>query len=208
MSESEFRSLQMQARLAEYNSLRTESLSAIANRATVANFSFGALAVLIAAILSQGRPNWPTAIVCAFFVPQIAKAGLAIWLGEYERSQRAGKRLSDVETAISEIAGATVMCWESRLVQRNLHMAYPYVATALLLLGAGYVSGGVGLFLLFVLMDPAIPLWGRVAVLVVPVAVVVATEWGFLRFFRAKWQYIRLNYSSRTDDSPFEESNV
>jgi hypothetical protein len=205
--EAEFRSLQMQARLAEYNSLRQESLSAITNRATIANFMFGALAVIIAALVAQSKANWATAVVSAFFVPQISKAGLAIWLGEYERSQRAGRKLSDIEAEIGKIAGARVMSWETRLVGRNLHMGYPYLATALLLMGAGYVSGGIGIFLLYLLVTPAVPLWLLVLLGLGLVGLIVGVEWWFLRFVRRTWKRIRIDYAAKSD-SPFAESNI
>lgn len=206
--EAELRQLQLQARLAEYNSLRQESLAAITNRTTIANFMFGALAVIIAALASQGKASWTTAIVSAFFVPQISKAGLAIWLGEYERSQRAGRKLSDIEEEIGKIAGAPVMSWETRLVERTLHMAYPYRATAVLLIGAGYVSGGIGLFLIYLLLRHTVPWWGLSAIGAGLVGLIVLVEWRYLKFFQEKWKYIRMNYSSKADPSPFGESDV
>src|SRR5689334_12686725 len=74
------------AMLAEYASLRTESLTSITNRITVANFAFGAVAVIVAALLTDTTPDITKGAIAFLFVPQIAKAGLLIWLGEYERS--------------------------------------------------------------------------------------------------------------------------
>jgi hypothetical protein len=111
------RALAVQAMLAEYNSLRQESMSSITNRVTIANFTFGAVAIILAALLAQPRPTVLIGMVAIVFVPQISKVGLMIWLGEYTRSQRAGKWIAHLEHRISEtIAHDRVMAWESTLL--------------------------------------------------------------------------------------------
>lgn len=201
------RALQVQALLAEYNTLRQESSSAISNRTTIANFVFGALAVIIAALVAQERPTWATAVVSAFFVPQIAKTGLLIWLGEYQRSQRAGRWIADVELKINEVIGLDrAMSWESSLVSKGLHMGYPYLATALLLLGAGWISGGIGLYILFDLMRSAVPPHVRVVVAVVLAVLIVVFESWYALFFRNKWRAIRRGYSRSSP--PLEPANI
>src|SRR5215470_16749881 len=121
--------LRLQALLAEYNSLRGESLTSISNRIIIANFTFGALALILAALVTRAKPNAIVGIVSLFFVPQVAKTGLLIWLGEYDRSQRVGHWLAGVEERINRVLDREVMSWEGSLQHRGTHMGYPYLAT-------------------------------------------------------------------------------
>jgi hypothetical protein len=246
------RELQLQAALAEYSSLRQESMTAITNRITIANFTFGALAVILAGLLAQSRPGPVIGWVAILFVPQVSKTGLLIWLGEYDRSQRAGKWIADLEVWIDQevlrgpasrrpapqprqapsgrllgrsarrLAGAVrggwrwaaggagtrlpgtsastkeiginrPMGWESKLISQNQHMGYPYLATALLLLGAGWASVFVGLGIVYSAYHER----GSVATagVVIALLVAVAVETWFALFFRAKWIAVRLDYA-------------
>lgn len=183
-----------QAMLVEYNWLRQESLNAIGNRVTIANFMFGAMAIILAALIGQPTPSTGTALVSLIGVPQIAKVGLMIWLGEYNRSQRAGKWLAELEVRINTAVGRkNVLSWESTLLSNSLHMSYPYSSVLLLLLGAGWAGIFVGVMQLRVTAGlPAGQLpWLIGGVLVVAV---VMEAW-FLVFFRRKWLQIKRNYS-------------
>lgn len=201
------RSLELQALLAEYNTVRQESMSSIANRTTIANFVFGALAVIIAALVAQDRPNWATAIVSFVLVPQISKTGLLISLGEYQRSQRAGRWVALVEMKINQILGNKgAMSWESSLVSKGLHMGYPYLATALLLMGTGWAGGGVGLYLIFDLMGTAVSTSYRIVIAVILGVIIVGVETWYALFFRARWREIRINYAHTAP--PLEPANI
>jgi hypothetical protein len=182
---------ELQTLLTEYNSLRTESLNAINNRVTIANFTFGALAIILAGLLAQRQPSLATGFVALLFVPQIAKTGLLIWLGEYNRSQRAGKQLRSIEARVNQVLDGSVMRWETSLASTSLHMGYPYIATVLLLLGAGWSSSALGLIFvgagLARSLSPTAIVWMVGALS----AYVLAGESLFAWFFRNKWRQIR-----------------
>lgn len=188
--------LAVQAMLNEYNSLRQESMSSIGHRVTVANFSFGAVAVIVAAFITQQKPDWVMGLVTMLLVPQIAKVGLLIWLGEYNRSQRAGKWIAELEQRVSATVSCNrVMAWESTLLGNSIHMTYPYLSVVLLLLGVGWTSTIVGAAALARYFGAALLQPWAIVVVVVLVAVVVTVEVLFIRFFRAKWREIKRNYS-------------
>src|SRR5262245_36712944 len=117
----------IQAKLAEYQTLREESLAGIEHRITVVNFAFGALSVLIAGLLSSSLPELATGLIAYTAVPLVARCSLFIWLGEYKRSQRAGRRIQEIEREIDDVLERQhVMNWERRLADRGDHMALPY----------------------------------------------------------------------------------
>ncbi len=188
--------LAVQAMLMEYNSLRQESLAAISNRVTIANFTFGAVAIILAALMTQAKPSALTAVVALVFVPQVSKVGLMIWLGEYNRSQRAGKWAAELEVRVSATIGRDrVMAWESALLSNSIHMTYPYLSVVLLLLGVGWASSTIGATLL-------LQVWGKTALqfpefllAIAGALLIVIVELMFVRFFRAKWVAVKRNYS-------------
>lgn len=104
----------VQVGLAEYGSLRQESLQAITNRLQVLNFTFAALSVVVAAVVAGKVPPLAAAAITIVFVPSVAKAALLVWLGEYSRSQRAGRWIAELEERINLDAGAPVLGWESK----------------------------------------------------------------------------------------------
>ncbi|HEY3687788.1 MAG TPA: hypothetical protein VGL93_32425 [Streptosporangiaceae bacterium] len=180
------------ALLAEHASLRQESVQAIANRIAVMNFTFGALAVVIAALLAGAVDRTVAGLIALLFVPQMAKAGLLIWLGEYNRSMRAGAWLARIESQVNRLIGTDgTLTWETSLISRSSHMDYPYVATAAFILGAGYLGSLLGVFY----VTAAVPggtgahIGGAAALL----AYVGAIETAFARFFWSRWRDTRLN---------------
>ncbi|WP_034590381.1 hypothetical protein [Hamadaea tsunoensis] len=196
----------LDAMLAEYSSLRTESLASITNRITVANFAFGAVAVIVAAILANPEPNLTKGLIAVFFVPQIAKAGLLIWLGEYERSQRAGKAISSLETRINDELGrgerSKAMSWESRLIDGGTHMSYPYKSAIYLLLGAGWASTLLGVYNVAFSTHHHIGAFGATGLAVVLLIGAAVLETRFRRFVYAKWDQIRASYKKDAPDPP------
>lgn len=190
------KSLVVQAMLAEYNSLRTESLGSINNRVTIANFTFGAVAIILAALVNQRNPDIITGIVAVAFVPQIAKTGLMIWLGEYNRSQRAGKWISDLEKKISKTVGQEhAMVWESALIGNSIHMSYPYASVVLLLLGTGWASSFIGFGIFIRIASSSSNRTPYVIGLAIGLVIVVLAEVWFVRFLRSKWRKIKVEYS-------------
>lgn len=179
------------ALLAEHASLRQESVQAIANRIAVMNFTFGALAVVIAGLLAGEVDRTVAGLIALFFVPQMAKAGLLIWLGEYHRSMRAGAWLARVETQVNRlVAEPNTLTWESSLIARSSHMDFPYVATAAFILGAGYLGSLLGVFDLVMGLPPGAV---RIAGAGVLLLYAIGVEAVFARFFWRRWRDTRLD---------------
>ena len=179
------------ALLAEHASLRQESVQAIANRIAVMNFTFGALAVVIAALLAGQVDHTIAGLIALLFVPQMAKAGLLIWLGEYHRSMRAGAWLARVEAQVNRLIGEpNTLTWESSLIARSSHMDFPYVATAAFILGAGYLGSLLGVFDVALALAPGPARIGGTAALLV---YAIGIETIFARFFWRRWRDTRLN---------------
>ncbi len=165
-------------------------MAAIGHRMTATNFTFAALAVIIGALISAAHLD--KRIVGATLlavVPQLAKSGLLIWLGEYERSQRAGRHIARVELKINRLLDTEALTWESGLKSTSAHMGYPYRAVLTLLLGTGYCSVVLGLTFLGMFLHDRAPcpralwwtLWGLAAV------AAIAAEARFLVRFRRLW---------------------
>lgn len=175
--------------LVEYSSLREESLAAIEHRMTATNFTFAALAVIIAALVSSAIDPVLGGLLLLVAVPQLAKAGLLIWLGEYARSQRAGRQVARIETRVNDLLGEEVLTWEGALTTKNDHLSYPYLAVVGLLLGTGYAASAIGLWTLGVELSEEIDTWP----LVVGAAAVVVTVWEvwFYAYFRRQWRSAR-----------------
>jgi hypothetical protein len=187
------------AMLAEYQTLRQESLESISHRMTIVNFTFAILGVVIGGLLTRTVSDLLAGLIAVLFVPQIAKAALLMWLGEYERSRRAGKWLCELEERINDGVGAKAVGWESRLWKGSsatgddtaAHMDYPYVAVIVLLLGAGYTAIALGTYLLFVHLERT---WGVGGAVAISTAIAVASavfELLFFWYFRAKWATCR-----------------
>lgn len=140
----------------EYRTLRQESLDSLGHRLTVVNFTFAALSIVIGAMVaSDGVSPGLLALLGILFVPQGAKAGLFIWLGEYQRSQRAGKHLVHLEerlNALVDSADGEALCWETSLARQqetdqvDHHMKYPYQATVAFTMGVGWAAEVLGLW--------------------------------------------------------------
>lgn len=179
----------------EYRTLRQESLDTLGHRLTVVSFTFAALSVVVAGMLTAPElPPWVIGTVGVVFVPQAAKAGLFIWLGEYQRSQRAGRHLAGIErriNALLDVDDDTGLCWESALTSQGGHMSTPYIATIAFTLGAGWTGAGLGLYFLWRTIAAAWPApWHGVALTSVAVVLVVWEALVVRRFVR-EWRAAR-----------------
>lgn len=182
--------------LTEYATLREEVLAAIGHRVAIMNFTFAAMSVLLAGLLTRKVPDSLAGLIAFIAVPQFSHAGLLIWLGEYRRSQRASIWLSKLETRINAAVDTPALSWEGRSdgdnAEQYAHMGFPYVATVALLLGAAYVALGLGGYLITRWLQDAIDgvsLW-----LIIPPLALYAliSETAFLLFFRSKWRECRI----------------
>jgi hypothetical protein len=153
------------AMLAEYETLREESLQSIGHRLTVVTFTFAILGVVISGLLTGKVSDAVAGLIAILFLPQVAKAALWMWLGEYQRSRRAGKAIAELERKINVAVAAEALSWESKLwdaeskAQRTKvrHMNYPYAAVIVFLLGASYTATALGIYLLY---SPTKRRWG------------------------------------------------
>jgi hypothetical protein len=183
--------LALQAMLAEYATLRAESVQSISNRMAVMNFTFGALSVVLAGLLAASISELMAGFIALFFVPQMAKAGLLIWMGEYNRSQRAGRWTAVLEERINQRVGSQVVGWEGSLASAGAHMSYPYAATVLFILGIGYAGSLLGLYF-FTSQDSRPFRWlSPFLIVALTVAYIFIVEGLFLRFVRSRWREVR-----------------
>jgi hypothetical protein len=179
--------------LLEYSTLRDESLASIGHRLTVVSFVFGALAIVFSALLTRRIPDLVAASISILFIPQISKVALLIWLGEYNRSQRAGRWLIQLENRINTHVGSNAVGWESHLADSvtndgQFHMSYPYAATVALLLCIGLASDMFGVFLVgSYLRQEHFDDWAVTGILALLGAIVIVVEILFIRWFRIKW---------------------
>ncbi|MBO0516335.1 hypothetical protein [Streptomyces beijiangensis] len=161
------------------------------------NFAFTSLAVVMAAILSTSVSRVLVIPICMVFVPITAKASLLIWLGEYHRSQRAGRGVAKIETRINNHLGEPALfSWESGLSSSGTHMSYPYAATAAYMLSAGVLAHLVGIYFL----GETVARFGQTTTVLTVVGAgvyAIALELLFFRFFRSRWRAVRSHHHTQ-----------
>ena len=69
------------------------------------------------------------------------------WLGEYERMQRAGAFIVNLEKRINSIAGEELLTWETNLHKGKKHMKYHYHSTLLFFSVVGILSSSLGIYI-------------------------------------------------------------
>jgi len=128
----------------------------------------------------------------------MVKATLLIWLGEYNRSQRAGRWIARLEVKINERVGFEAVGWEKRGSNGASqsgdqgHMSYPYRATILLLLGTAYSASALGIY--FILSELFVQKASDCLIVIIGIALTAVTlvvEILFLRFFMRQWRVAR-----------------
>jgi hypothetical protein len=186
--------------LDEYRTLRAESLQGIQARHQVVTFTFGALSVVIAGILTSDASPLLLGFIAYVAVPQIAKSALLMWLGEYRRSARAGHGLRAIENRINQLVGEETLTWERTLSSGRTHMTYPYTATVFIVLLVSYISLVIGIsqFAIFLLQFTTLlsrftPTCTIVIVVVTLFALAAIVELLFWRFFLRLWREARVS---------------
>lgn len=196
---------QLEVMLTEYRTLREEVLNAIGHRVAVMNFTFAAISVLLAGLLTRNVADPLAALIAFFAVPQFAHSGLLIWLGEYRRSQRASCWLAGLERRINTAVGADALGWERRSESDEAghyaHMGYPYLATAAMLLGSAVVALAIGGWLLTDWLHGEQG-WCLSYLLPALIGYAVITEGAYVLFFRKKWQEARKRDHAQSASSP------
>lgn len=134
--------------LAEYKTLRQESLNAMNNRNRILSFGLATIGAILAGSIVAYTNNTHSPVsrfALIVMVPVISSFVLLMWFGEYKRMQRAGKFLSELEKRINKVARERLLTWETHLRKNQLHMKYPYYATVALLLMISLFSLVLGL---------------------------------------------------------------
>lgn len=105
--------------LAEYNTLRQESLETIKNRIQILTVGIGAIGAQIVGALSIGDPSKNKLLVVSLFSFAIPVTGayiLSLWVSEAVRSHRVGYYLaSECEARINRLFGSLILSWEASL---------------------------------------------------------------------------------------------
>lgn len=136
--------------LREYEAIRKEVLATMENRTRMLMFGLLGVCLIFSATLlvSQDANGYLPALMLVILVPIINTYVLFIWLGEYERMQRAGKFLVEIEARINEYLSEEVLSWETGLRKQKRHMKYPYNNTVIFLITISLISLFMGLNLL------------------------------------------------------------
>lgn len=110
---------ELQALLAEYNSLRVESMGTISTRAQTVVFGLAAIAALLAGPFALGDPGRQRGLTIAVFsagLPIVSLLVLLVWVGEAMRMKRVSEYLaSDIEARINRKFCRLVLAWEACL---------------------------------------------------------------------------------------------
>ncbi len=110
---------ELQAILAEYNTLRQESLETIKNRIQILTLGIGAIGAQIVGALSIAEPTKSKLLVVSLFSFAIPVTGayiLLLWIGEAIRAHRIGYYLAaECEARINRLFGELVVSWEASL---------------------------------------------------------------------------------------------
>jgi hypothetical protein len=134
--------------LKEYESIRQEILASMNNRISVLSFglaTIGAIFTASIAVYTTNTYSLLSSLMLIFAVPAIDVFILFMWLGEYQRMQRAGRFLVELERRINEQASGAILTWETHLRSQRLHMKYPYDTAVMLLTIIGFISMALGL---------------------------------------------------------------
>ena len=112
-------SAELTALLAQYESLRTESMNTVNNRTQILMLGLAAIITMAAGALALAGGARTSLLHLAAFcygIPLVCSFVLLVWLSEAVRSHRAGYFLaSSVEARINALLGRLVMNWETSL---------------------------------------------------------------------------------------------
>lgn len=115
---------ELDALLAQYVSLRDESMNTINNRIQILLLGVAAVGALIGGALTIDDPTAKPLVVRAVFslaIPLVAVFVLFVWISEAVRSHRVGYFLAaDAEARINAKLGRLVMSWEAGLWAGNM----------------------------------------------------------------------------------------
>lgn len=138
--------------LKEYDTLRAESLAAIANRSSILSYGLATVGILYTGVAALNLSNSTSNSILPSVILMIVSPTLCAfitmnWLGEFERMHRAGSYLVILEEKINKLIGENLLNWETSLKSTKKHMKYPYHSTTLFLTFISFLSYFIGLFI-------------------------------------------------------------
>lgn len=136
--------------LKEYDTLRNEILTAMTNRNSILTYGLATIGILYTGVaaLDKSSDNSIFSIIILMVVSPVLCVFISLnWLGEYERMQRAGSFIVDLEKRINLIKSKVILSWETNLRSQKKHMKYPYHSTTLFLTVLSILSYFIGLYL-------------------------------------------------------------
>lgn len=111
--------VELEALLTQYTSLREESMNTINNRVQVMMLGMAAMGALVAGVLTIDDPvasKLPIFAIFSIAIPLVAIFVLLVWISEAVRCHRVGYFLAaDCEARINAKLGRLVMTWEASL---------------------------------------------------------------------------------------------
>lgn len=183
--------LTLTAMLAEYNTLRNESLNTIGHRLQIITITFAALSAVIAGLFARQIWDILAGVVALLIIPQLSKAAIFIWLGEYSRSMRAGRWIADLEQRINKLIDSKeAIGWELELIKKGRHMGYPYLSVISLLLGSGYIGTALGVYFLSVSLGNQLGFIATVFITIGLIFYAFTIETWFVIFCINEWKRI------------------
>lgn len=139
--------------LKEYDALRQEILATINSRISILSFGLGTIGLLLTVGMTTNalsNSSLVSGLILFLLVPAVTNFVLFMWLGEYQRMQRAGRFIAGLEARINRIAKEELstkdelLTWESNLRSARQHMKYPYNTTVMLLTLISLISLLIG----------------------------------------------------------------
>jgi hypothetical protein len=135
--------------LEEYRALRDEIVASLSMQQAVLSFSTLALGGLALAGFRALGTDGDDAVALVIFllaVPVVSYVSLLIWLGEYARTTRAGRFLSELEHRINTWVGYETLTWEQFLRKRDRgrYPQYSWNVWAMFLFYAALPLGSLG----------------------------------------------------------------
>jgi hypothetical protein len=128
----------------EYETLRSEILTSMSNRISILSFGLATIGAIftasMAVFITSNNVILPSMIL-SLAIPLTSNFVLIMWLGEYQRMQRAGQFLVGLEKRINDEASKQLLSWETS----HRHMKYPYNTTVMLLLAISIISYIIGI---------------------------------------------------------------
>jgi hypothetical protein len=163
-------SAELTALLAEYESLRTESLNTVNNRVQILILGIAAIGAVAGGALAIDEPTKNAEIVTALFsgaIPMLCMFVLFVWVSEAMRSHRVGSFLAgDAEARVNAKLGRLTLTWEASLWAERQPRDEMFGPSMMALAVVGLLAGLAPPFGLFVIGGARHAFYGLLALAV------------------------------------------